>query len=249
MNQIQKTKDYTIFNKLEGNRKIIKSHIKKLKESIEKDNQLNLHPIIVNKNMEIIDGQHRLEVAKILGLDIFYLLGETVSDSHLIECNVNQKIFDCENFIHYFAVKERIEDYVELQKRLDYTGLKPKAFLTLILGSVSPSILEFLKTGKFRFPKNNEWSKISEDYLNFVSYVKDKRISPFSMFTNYNFTKAFRWLCLTQGFAFQIFFNKLDLKWFDLKPQRNAEEWYKLLISIYNFKNHTKLAEEYGEKV
>ncbi len=107
MNQIEKTKEYSKFKHLKGNRPIQKYHLKKLKQSIEKDNCLNLHPIIVNKNFEIIDGQHRLEVAKQLDLDIFFIQSESVKDEHFIEGNVNQKSLEVENYIDYFAIKDK----------------------------------------------------------------------------------------------------------------------------------------------
>jgi len=246
MDQIEKTKEYEKFKILNGNRPLDRHHLKKLKSLIEKDNRLNLHPIIVNYNYEIIDGQHRHEVAKQLGLEIFYIRSETVTDDHFIDGNVGQKSLDVENYIDYFAIKHRKEEYIQLKKMLKSSGLKPKALLTLILGVVSTNILEFLKTGKFKFPANQEPLEILNFYFNFSSYVKDKRIKPFSMFTNHNFTRSLRWLFMTTNFDASLFFKKLDLRWFDLKPQRTSEDWYTLLISIYNFKNHNRIEGEYA---
>lgn len=246
MEQVQKTSDYSIFKSLDGNRKIDKYHLRKLKESIEKNNRLNLHPVIVNKDFEVIDGQHRLEVAKMLGLEIFYIQSDSINHEHLIECNVNQKSWEVENYIDFFSIKEKISDYVELQQMMKMTKLKPKALMTLALGNVSKKILEFLKTGKFRFPQNKDFQRFILSYCDFIAYVEDKRIKPLSMFSNHYFSKAFRWLLSTSGFDFTAFLKKLDLRWFDLKPQRGAEEWYKLLISIYNFKNHNRIEEQYA---
>ena len=80
-----------------------------------------------------------------------------------------------------------------------------------------------------------------ELYFDFLAYAKDKRLKPISMFTNHNFTRALRWLYNTTGFESQVLFKKLDMRWFDLKPQRASEEWYALLINIYNFKNHNRI--------
>jgi hypothetical protein len=241
MEQVEKTKDYSKFKYLDGNRPIEKHHLRKLKASIEKDNHLNLHPIIVNEGFFVIDGQHRLEVAKLLGIEIFYIKSNKINDLHLIECNVNQKSWEIENYIDFFAIKEKKQEYIQLKEMLKSSGLKPKALLTLLLGVVSNNILEFLKTGKFKFPENQEPLEVLNFYFDFTAYVKDKRLKPYSMFTNHNFTRALRWLFKTSGFESSIFFKKLDLRWFDLKPQRSAEEWYELLINIYNFKNHNKL--------
>jgi len=248
MNQVEVTKNYEIFKLLNGNRGIDRYHLKKLTESIKKNNQLNLHPIIVNKDFEVIDGQHRLKAATELGVEVFYIKSETINDEHLIECNVNQKSFDVENYIDFFAIKEKNQVYAQLKEMLKSSGLKPKALLTLLLGIVSTNILDFLKTGKFKFPTSNEPRETLNFYFDFSAYVKDKRIKPFSMFTNHNFTRALRWLFLTSGFDDKLFFKKLDLRWFDLKPQRTSEEWYELLLNIYNFKNHNRIENEYNTK-
>lgn len=247
MESIQKTTDYSQFKYLKGNRPIDKGHLKRLKASIERNNHLNLHPIIVNGEYEIIDGQHRYEIAKSLGLEIYFLRSEMIDDDHLIQCNVNQKHFEVENYIDFFAVKEKNSDYIQLRDMLKASSLKPKALLTLLLGVINNSVLEFLKTGKFKFPENQEPLEVLDFYFDFMAYVKDKRLKPLSMFTNHNFTKALRWLHKTSGFSSEILFKKLDMRWFDLKPQRTAEEWYQLMISIYNFKNHVRIEGEYGK--
>src|SRR5271170_2730885 len=147
MEQVEKTRNYSIFNILKGNRPLDRYHLKKLRNSIEKHNHLNLHPIIVNQRFEVIDGQHRLECARQLDIDIFYIKSDVIEDEHLIECNVNQKSFEVENYIDYFAIKEKKNEYIQLKDMLKSSALKPKALLTLILGVVSANILEFLKTG------------------------------------------------------------------------------------------------------
>lgn len=245
MSEIAKTTEYEIFKKMDGNRHLDRYHLKKLRSAIEQDNQLNVHPIIVNKDFYVIDGQHRLEVAKQLNCEIFYIKSDTVTDLHVIHGNVNQKSFDVENYIDYFAIKEKKKEYIQLKEMLKSSGLKPKALLTLILGVVSPSILEFLKTGKFQFPISQDPLEVLNFYFDFSAYVKDKRIRPHSMFTNHNFTRALRWIYKTSGFDSGIFFKKLDMRWFDLKPQRSAEEWHSLLIGIYNFKNQNRIEDEY----
>ncbi|MEK6878376.1 MAG: ParB/Srx family N-terminal domain-containing protein, partial [Nanoarchaeota archaeon] len=72
--KIEKTTDYKMFKKLKGNRNIYKPHLNGLIQSIQEENLLQYNPITINSDMEIVDGQHRLEAAKILKLDIYYLV-------------------------------------------------------------------------------------------------------------------------------------------------------------------------------
>ena len=59
------TTDYDIFKGIVGNRKVEKKHVEMLTGAIDRNNLLNVRPIIVNEEMMVIDGQHRLEAAKL----------------------------------------------------------------------------------------------------------------------------------------------------------------------------------------
>ena len=62
LKNVYKTTDYGQFKNIEGNRGINLKHVNTLVTSItEKDLQI---PIIVDQNMRVVDGQHRLEAYK-----------------------------------------------------------------------------------------------------------------------------------------------------------------------------------------
>jgi ParB-like chromosome segregation protein Spo0J len=67
-----KTTDYKLFKINKLNRIVQTGHIEKLKKSIEKVGYLKYNPIIVNEDMEIIDGQHRYFACVKLNLPIYY---------------------------------------------------------------------------------------------------------------------------------------------------------------------------------
>ena len=73
MSTIYKTTDYSQFKFLPGNRKIAGNI---LIESILEKNKLATHPIVVSKDMFVIDGQHRLDAASSLGIPIYYIIDE-----------------------------------------------------------------------------------------------------------------------------------------------------------------------------
>jgi disulfide oxidoreductase YuzD len=60
--QVFKTKNYDLFNFIDGNRDVNDLHVKRLQDSFRKKYLIN--PIIVNENYEIIDGQNRFKAAK-----------------------------------------------------------------------------------------------------------------------------------------------------------------------------------------
>ena len=72
VNKIYSTMEYDKFKYQIGNREIMENNVKDIIKKIEKNEYDTAFPIVVNKNMEIIDGQHRFEALKRLGLPIIF---------------------------------------------------------------------------------------------------------------------------------------------------------------------------------
>lgn len=85
MSQIKVTSNYSKFKHLKGNRNIVEPHLRKLIKSIQENGWLENSPVLVNQKYEIIDGQHRFEACKTLGLPIEYMV---VYDENLSTCIV-----------------------------------------------------------------------------------------------------------------------------------------------------------------
>src|SRR5215469_12497290 len=107
---ILKTSDLSIFKNVSFNRDKNKKHIQDVVKIIKKENLLHLHPILVNNEMEVIDGQHRLEAAKDLGLEIFYIKSN-LSYDHILTSNLIQKNATLIDVIKFYAMKDAIQDY------------------------------------------------------------------------------------------------------------------------------------------
>jgi len=62
---VYETRDYDLFKILPGNRQLYPTQIKKLANNIAKNPAFTkISPILVNEQMEVIDGQHRLAAYK-----------------------------------------------------------------------------------------------------------------------------------------------------------------------------------------
>jgi hypothetical protein len=242
---IQKTKDYAIFKKVDLNRDVDMNHVKKLKRELEKENNLHLKPIICNADMEVISGQHRLEAAKQLGLDIYYIRDPNVSYEFILNDNSVQKSNSLKDVVDFWAKKDKKKDYIDLQKYMLRTRLSVKALMGLLFGTSGAVISDLLRSGKFIMPTSSDKiEKIVNGYLRFFDYCHSKKITPLIMFTGGQFTAGFRNLIIVDAFNEDIFYRKLDQKWFDIRPQINATEWTRLLLGFYNFKNHQPIPED-----
>lgn len=69
---VYETDDYALFKKLEQNRAVVESRVKKLIASLH-EKAIDI-PVIVNEKMEIIDGQGRYEARKSMGLKIPFIV-------------------------------------------------------------------------------------------------------------------------------------------------------------------------------
>jgi hypothetical protein len=82
-------------------------------ESIKKKNMLKEHPIIVDKNMFVIDGQHRLKAAEHLKIPIYYIISEELGEEDIGLCQT-QKVWMIQEFLKFYEDKN--DDYRFIKK-------------------------------------------------------------------------------------------------------------------------------------
>lgn len=146
---IYSTNDYGAFKYLSGNRKVDdgKNYII---PSI-KNNRWITNPIIVNKNMEIIDGQHRYEALKALNMPIQYIVSEDATVKDCISLNIKQQNWKLVDYIRCYADMGN-DDYVFLVSQLEkYHGKIPESVIIHLAGNMRadgvPS--KVIKEGKY----------------------------------------------------------------------------------------------------
>ena len=87
--ELKKTTDYNIFNNVIGNRNIDRRNRARLKKSIE---IIGIQqPILVNQNNTINDGQHRLDIAKELGIEVPYIISHDTNEEHIDQLQISKK--------------------------------------------------------------------------------------------------------------------------------------------------------------
>jgi hypothetical protein len=129
MNAIE-TIDYSIFKEFSSNREVDQKHVKRLVSAINKKNLLHVNPIVVDDNMRVIDGQHRLAAAKILGVSIFYIQ-DNIQRSDISMLNSNQKNWNAMDYINFYTVEKK-DAYVQLSKLMNhYPDMATSALISL----------------------------------------------------------------------------------------------------------------------
>lgn len=119
--KIYYTTNYGAFNFLKGNRDINEAKVSKIKEAIKAGiDVLRYAPIIVNEQMEIIDGQHRYAVSRELKTNVYYVIHSNADLSIVPSINSNSTRWRTADFLNsyldlkkpeYIVLKEFMSEY------------------------------------------------------------------------------------------------------------------------------------------
>lgn len=111
---INTSTNYEQFKLYLFNRVVNESLVKRIMESIKKIGWMDAKPILVAKDLAIIDGQHRYEACKRLGLPIYYVITKVDPQTAIIELNANQVNWKLSDYIQSWA-ESGVKCYVALR--------------------------------------------------------------------------------------------------------------------------------------
>jgi hypothetical protein len=231
--EIKKTRNYEIFKLVESNRPVDKNHLKNLKTSISQNNLLPLRPILVNRDMEIIDGQHRFTAAKDLGLDIYYVIGLELVDDSIILLNTNQKNWTIENYINYYATLGN-ENYIKFKELVKDIGL-PCTYVTIWMGEYGGRIDRLIKSGQYIFDMQEKKLERLCKIRKIFEFLKEKKYFKSILFST-PFHKALYKFLTNEIVDFDYFFESLEKRYEFIKKTQSKDQYVEMFVNIYNWK-------------
>ena len=170
---MKSTKDYSIFKDFSSNREVDQKHVNKLVQSIQKRNLLNVNPIVVDNEMRVIDGQHRLAAAQILEVEIFYIQ-ENINRKDISLLNSNQKNWTAMDYINFYTI-EKVPAFLQLSSLINnYPDMAISALLMLSNSEGRRNLIQ-LKDG----------------YLDVLALDHAKEVSDLCKDLNHQFQKDF----------------------------------------------------------
>ncbi len=240
---MQRTTNYEIFKKQTTNRPIRKENVDKILSSITNKNMLHLRPIIVNKDMEVIDGQHRLEAAKKLNLDLYYVVHEESDDYDMILLNNNQKRWTLYDYLNYYCEKGHPE-YLSFKEFLSSTTWIDITSCLTIIGKNNGLEWRKFKEGKLEFKKSYEVNATKVMFIEeIIKVIKNTLVTrnkkPFS---GTRFIAALGFLCSQDEFDMDLFCKKLQGRLDCLHACATTEGYLQMLKGIYNYRNQNPIA-------
>ena len=150
-NKFFETTDYSKFKKTRGNRPVDEAHVQQLKKLIEEKDLYD--PIRVNKNMEVIDGQHTLEARKQLDLKIPFIIMDSDDPLDVARLNTGRKNWSMNDYLGQHCARNKM-DYRICRNKMQQYGINVAEMVVLLLKQTSlwSRISNDFKTGRFVIP-------------------------------------------------------------------------------------------------
>lgn len=253
VNNVYQSYDYAMFSRIHGNRAIKKVHVKRLIQSFKVAYLLS--PILVNDKFQIIDGQHRFEAAKELGLPINYIVCQNylLKEVQLLNTNMEKwaKIQYLESFCdlghpEYIKVKNFMSQFPELSLSICLI------ILTALHGANKIVKDDSIKsqTNKNGFMTKKTWEEglliIPNYHQSVIEAEKLMQIKPFYKgFKKPFFVRALIGIMRLEQYDHNQFLKKLSLNGIPLKDCASITQYRLLIEDIYNYKSRKKVSLRY----
>jgi hypothetical protein len=233
-NVIQQSTDYEEFSLLEGNRGVSRGHAETLKRAFEETgNLLAAQPILVNKSKQIIDGQHRFEACKELGLPIYFTVISNLNVNDARNINIIKREWLPLDYAKSYAVSGNKNYQRYLQLGEDY-GVA-HSVLVILATNADPSkktngVYKDFRTGDLKL-KAEDMPKIINKLDKLVEY-KEYVPHALSKITALAFLKAMD----ADSYSHARMLRKLEMMGGQLEHFSVVTDAVKALEEIYNYR-------------
>lgn len=224
--KILATREYNMFKNLKGNRPISTNHVAALTKAIAKHNLLPFEAIVVNEHMQIIDGQHRLAVAKANKLVIYYTIAKGATLADIQELNSTSKPWTGYDYLSSYT-----EIGIESYEKITYYIKEYDLNLSIALSIFSPSgygAWRDFKGGKLTIPNEQASIEITEAYVRVRKYAEPR------VYKDREFVRAV--LKLAQTVSIEEFITKLEVYAQKIEHKSTIQEYLRQFEEIYNYR-------------
>lgn len=228
--QVLSTTNYNLFKSLNGNRDLNRLHLQRLISSMKENYLFTL--IVVNEKYQIIDGQHRFEACKELGLPLYYVKVKGYGLREVQILNVNAKNWNADDFLAGFC-DLGLQDYIAYRDFKAKYGFGHYECQVLLSGETSGGKKEAFYDGTFKVKNLKEAIAIAE---------KLQEIAPY--YAGYNrrsFIYAIIAMLKNPDFVWDEFVKKVILQPMRLVDCTTTNNYRALIEEIYNYRRSKKV--------
>ena len=232
--KIYQTENYSIFKYRIDNRPINETNVNNIARSIQIMGQR--HPISVDYNMNIQDGQHRLEACKKLGVPVLYIVNkDLMSTSQIAELQSTTRSWKTKDYAHGFS-NDNNENYNLYNKFCaDYPEFSHTCALVLLSNKTerNASVEESFKTGDFKVKSYNKAREVADLLKSMSAYYKG--------YNKRGFIFALLKMKENKDFEMKRLLRKLPKRCKELLDFSKTEDYLDTLQDIYNWKETKKV--------
>ena len=145
--EVYETNNYDIFKRIVGNRSVEQKRVDELISSM-KTNGWKFGPILVNKNLEVLNGQHRVRAAKTVGIPVRYLVIDGGIDD--VQGTNDDTRWKMINYIHSY-IERGNQNYIRLYELMKKFSASYKLILRAANISTNNITKESMMNGTFTF--------------------------------------------------------------------------------------------------
>jgi hypothetical protein len=249
---IYETTNYDMFKNISGNRSLNLFNVRRIIESIDVNGYLT-SVVIVNENMEVIDGQHRVEAARETGKPVLYVISQGYGVHQIQALNSNSKNWGREDYLNSYC-ELGIPVYLQIKAfREMYPTLSLTAILNILSLRLSNNTKRLEKGGEVR-EKKFEMGKFEIPNIELSVEIADHLAEFAEIYDGYNrthFVAAIVHFMKNPNYSPSEMISKLKQQPTALVHCANTIQYKELLEKIYNYKRkasgRVSLAREYSK--
>tara|TARA_R110002049_G_scaffold306154_1_gene504126 strand:- start:106 stop:957 length:852 start_codon:yes stop_codon:yes gene_type:complete len=227
LTEVKYTSDYDKFSIIEQNRDIADSSVNNLVVSIKKKGQLQ--PIIVNSLKQIIDGQHRYEACKILGIPVAYLESKNATIKDVVLINNTQRAWKMNDYLKTFIHKNHTNnaEYIKVKDFIEEFNFSFRITLFLLSGKSDCNQQEF-RNGDYKIENLERAERWGNQLLKIKAFAPQLvKIGKFCL--------AFVKIQKLEGFSLLLAYEQIEKNIRKFDRCINQEEWDEAMVRAYNY--------------
>lgn len=216
------TRNYGQFSYIFGNRDINKVHVARLVKSFKE--KVIPEPIIVDELLQIINGQHRFEAMKELGLEVHYIIipGLDINDVHRL--NTNTKSWSSYDYARSYADGGNIDYQTYLQFKEKYK-LPHTLSIKMLSGGVNCVSVLFYN-GLFKIKNYNKAMRDADKITKTGEFFK--------YYKNTSYANALLEIFEMDNFDYQTLIARMKVQTERLTKQADKECYVHMIVGVYN---------------
>jgi len=230
VSHVHKTTDYGLFKTLEGNRSLNKLHRQRLLKSMQETPLISV--AVVNRNYEVIDGQHRLSVCKELELPFYYIVVDNYGLDEVHKLNMNSKNWTLDDYMNAYA-DMGIPEYITYRDFRKRFGFNHGVCLTFLGERRNKEACDRFSSGSFVIVDYDKAIRVANAAN---SYIELTDVAKRSSFLNALWTVSNK-----PEFKLDEFYHKLSLNPRALIELPRQSQYVELIEEIYNYKRRDKV--------